>query len=66
LLLWNKKSNFASVNILIILNLYTMKTVKLIVAAAICAVLLGSCKSQLCPGYGNLSECEDQAVEQLA
>ena len=42
-----------------------MKTVKLIIAAAILATLLGSCRSQLCPGYGELKN-DNQQTEQQA
>jgi hypothetical protein len=43
-----------------------MKTIKLIIVATIFTTLLGSCKSQLCPGYGDLSQYDDQTIEQLA
>ncbi len=42
-----------------------MKIIKLVIAAAIFATLLGSCRSKLCPGYGQ-SENNNQKTEQLA
>ena len=43
-----------------------MKTIKLIIAAAILATLLGPCRSKLCPGYGELENDNNQKTEQLA
>jgi len=45
-----------------------MKIVKLIIAAAIIAALLGSCRSKLCPGYGGQQamESNNQKTEQQA
>ena len=43
-----------------------MKTIKLIIAAAILAILFGSCRSKLCPGFGELENDNDQKTEQLA
>jgi outer membrane murein-binding lipoprotein Lpp len=43
-----------------------MKIIKLIIAAAILATLLGSCRSKLCPGYGELENDNNQKIEQLA
>lgn len=47
-----------------------MKTVKLIIAAAICAALFSACKSQTCPGYGgiqrNYGEIVNTEVSDLA
>jgi len=42
-----------------------MKIVKLIIAVAVLATILGSCRSKLCPGYGEL-ETDDQKIEQQA
>lgn len=42
-----------------------MKITKLIIAAIVLVALLGSCKSKLCPGYGELKN-DNQKVEQQA
>jgi len=43
-----------------------MKIIKLVIAAAILATLLGSCRSKLCPGYGESKIDNEQKVEQQA
>ena len=40
-----------------------MKTVKLIIAAAICASVLGACKSSTCPGYGGIQKNYGKVVK---
>lgn len=42
-----------------------MKLVKVIIAAAMLLAFMGSCKQQLCPGYGELNN-ETQQVEERA
>ena len=42
-----------------------MKIIKLVIAAAILVTLLGSCRSKLCPGYGELKN-DNQKIEQQA
>jgi hypothetical protein len=42
-----------------------MKLVKLIISAAMLLALMGSCKQQLCPGYGELNN-EAQQTEERA
>ena len=32
----------------------TMKTIRIIIAAAMLLLAMSACKQQLCPGYGNL------------
>ena len=47
----------------ITINFYYMKAIKLILAAFAVALFLESCKTQTCPGYG---EVENAEVEQNA
>lgn len=42
-----------------------MKLVKVIIATGILLVLMGACKQQLCPGYGELNN-ETQQIEERA
>ena len=43
-----------------------MKIIKLIIAAMVLATLLGSCRSKLCPGYGELKNDNQEVVIQQA
>ena len=42
-----------------------MKTIKFIIAVAVSALLLSSCKSSTCPGYGGTQRNYGSAIENV-